>query len=74
MSVQELERAVTQLSPEDLTLFSNWLEEYLADKWDRQIEGDILTGRFEAAAKRAVADYERGAALRFEPGNQLNHR
>ncbi len=60
MSIQELENAVTHLSKEELGRFSQWFEEYLADKWDRQIEADAKAGRFDAAGKRAVADYEAG--------------
>ena len=60
MSVQDLESAVTRLSQEELARFSQWFEEYVADQWDRQIEADILAGRFEAAGKRAKADYEAG--------------
>ena len=60
MSVQDLESAVTRLSQEELARFSQWFEEYVADQWDRQIEADILAGRFEAAGKRAKADYDAG--------------
>ena len=60
MSVQEIESAVTRLSTEELSQFSQWFEEYAADQWDRQIEADILAGRFEAAGKRADAEYEAG--------------
>ena len=60
MSVQDLETAVARLSKEELTQFSQWFEEYVADEWDRQIEADILAGRFDAAGKRAKADYEAG--------------
>ena len=60
MSVQDIETAVARLSKEDLTQFSQWFEEYIADDWDRQIEADILAGRFDAAGKRAKADYEAG--------------
>ena len=60
MSVQELEAAVTQLPKEELARFSQWFEEYIADEWDRQIEADALVGRFDAAGKRAKADYEAG--------------
>ncbi len=60
MSVQELETAVTRLSKVELSIFLQWFQEYVADEWDRQIEADILAGRFEAAGKRAVADYEAG--------------
>ncbi len=60
MSVQELETAVTKLSPEELKGFVRWLEEYAADQWDRQIEADILAGRFDAAGQRVTADYNAG--------------
>ena len=60
MSVQDLETAVTRLSPEELARFSQWFEQYAAEQWDRQIEADSLAGRFEAAGKRAKADYDAG--------------
>ena len=60
MSIQELETAVTQLSKEELARFAQWFEEYAADKWDHEIEADILSGRFDAAGKRAKADYDAG--------------
>ena len=60
MSVQELETAVTKLPKEELAHFSQWFEEFIADQWDRQIEADALAGRFDAAGKRAKADYEAG--------------
>jgi hypothetical protein len=60
MSVEELETVVSSLSPEELARFSEWFGEFLADQWDRQIEADILTGRLDAAAKRADEDFEAG--------------
>lgn len=60
MSVEELQAAVVQLRAEELDRFSQWFEEFLADQWDRQIEADILAGRLDAAARRAVEDYESG--------------
>jgi len=60
MSVQEIETAVTRLAPDELSSFSKWFEEYTADQWDRQIEADIHAGRFDAAGKRAEAEFEAG--------------
>ena len=60
MSVQEIETAVSRLSGDDLSQFSQWFEEFVAEQWDRQIEADILAGRFDAAGKRAEADFEAG--------------
>ena len=60
MSVQEIEAAVTRLSGDELARFSQWFEEYAADQWDGQIEADILAGRFDAAGRRADAEFEAG--------------
>lgn len=60
MSVQEIETAVTRLSADELARFSQWFEEYVADQWDRQIEADILAGRFDVAGKRAQGEFETG--------------
>jgi len=53
MGVEDLELAVSKLSSEELMVFSQWFEEFLADQWDMQIEADILTGRLDAVGKRA---------------------
>jgi hypothetical protein len=60
MSLQELEKAVAGLSERDLSTFSQWFEEFLADAWDRQIEADAKAGRLDAAAKQADDDFEAG--------------
>ena len=60
MSVDELQTAVSQLSTEELSRFSQWFEEFLAEQWDREIEADILAGRLDAAGKRADEDFEAG--------------
>jgi len=60
MSVEELETAVSRLSADELANFSQWFEEYVADQWDRQIDADIVAGRFDAAGKRAESDFEAG--------------
>ena len=60
MSVDELQAAVSHLSTEELSRFSAWFEEFLADQWDRQIEADILAGRLDEAGRRADQDFEAG--------------
>ena len=60
MSLHELESAVSQLPPSELTTFAQWFEEYLADAWDRRIEADIAAGRLDEAGRRADADFEEG--------------
>jgi hypothetical protein len=60
MSVEELESAITRLSPDELARFSDWFENFIADQWDRQIEADIAAGRLDAAGRKADEDFEAG--------------
>ena len=60
MSVQELEKAVTQLPNPELAQFADWFEEYQAELWDQQIERDALSGRLDALAEQADREFEAG--------------
>ncbi len=60
MSLQDIETAIATLPPDDVVALSQWLEEFLADQWDRQIEEDIKAGRLDKAGRRADADFEAG--------------
>lgn len=60
MSIKELESHVAQLGREELVAFSQWFEEFLADRWDEQIEADIAAGKLDAAGQRAERDFETG--------------
>lgn len=64
MSLQQLQAAVCQLAPADLSAFAQWFEEFLADAWDRRIEADIKAGRLDAAVRQADADIDAG---RYSP-------
>jgi len=60
MEVEELEKAVAELSPEKLAEFSDWFREYLAEAWDEQIERDAKDGRLDDKIEKAKEDYETG--------------
>ena len=60
MSIQELENAIRQLSGDEFAQLACWIDEYRAEKWDRQIEADIRTGRLDEAGRRADADFDAG--------------
>jgi len=62
MGVQELESGVSCLSEGDFARFEAWFEEFVAERWDRQIEADALAGRLDRAGDRADADFEAGRA------------
>src|SRR5690242_5676236 len=44
-TLTEIEAAITQLSPEDLSAFRKWLANFDAAQWDRQFEEDVAAGR-----------------------------
>ena len=62
MSVQELEKAVTQLPTPELAQFTAWFEAYQADLWDQQIEEDLEAGRLDALLAEVDQEYEAGLA------------
>jgi len=63
MSVNEIEIAVQKLPKDELEALWRWMEEYMADAWDRRIEEDIAAGRLDKAGQKADADFEAGRQL-----------
>ncbi len=61
-NVQELEIAVSQLPANELRQFSEWVEEFVADQWDKKIEADIMSGRLDTVGKRAEDEFLAGRA------------
>jgi len=64
MSLPELEKAVSQLSSQELSQFATWFEEYVSDEWDKQIERDAAAGKLDHLVKKADEDIKAG---RFTP-------
>jgi hypothetical protein len=46
-NLQEIERAVSQLSDEELADFRVWFAMFDAEIWDRQFEQDVAAGRLD---------------------------
>lgn len=60
MNIKEIELAITQLTPEELSKFTVWFEEFQAWDWDEQIEKDIKAGRLDKLIKEAEEDFKAG--------------
>ena len=60
MSVAELEKAVSVLSPEELRVFRSWFAEFDMAQWDRQIEQDSQAGRLDDLIEQALKDHRAG--------------
>ena len=58
--VEEIERAVSQLSPEELAVFRAWFAEFDAEAWDRQFETDVAAGKLDTLAEEALQDLREG--------------
>ena len=59
-NVEEIERAVRQLSDDELTQFRTWFAEFDAEVWDRQFEADVADGRLDSLAEKALKDLRQG--------------
>jgi hypothetical protein len=60
MTVQELEKAIAKLSPEELAEFRSWFYEYDMDEWDRRIGRDSASGKLDRLIEQAKRDYAEG--------------
>jgi hypothetical protein len=56
MSLPEIEAAIQQLSEEEVRQLSVWLQAYLDEMWDRQIEADFESGKLDRLIAQAEAD------------------
>ena len=59
-TVFEIENAVQQLSPGELTKFRDWFLGFDAAAWDKQFEADVAGGRLDALADEAIRDLREG--------------
>ena len=59
-TIQEIERAVSDLPPEELSRFRAWFLEFDAQVWDEQFESDVAAGRLQALADEAREDMRAG--------------
>jgi hypothetical protein len=63
--VENLERQVKDLSPEELAAFRKWFLAYDWEVWDRQLEQDVAAGKLDALAEKALRDHAAGKSTKF---------
>ncbi len=59
-TVQDIEKAIRQLSPEDLAALRTWFAAFDAEQWDQQFEEDVAAGRLESLAQEAIQELREG--------------
>ncbi len=58
--LKEIEKAVSQLSPQDLREFRHWFAQFDAEAWDQQFETDVATGKLDDLAEKALKHLREG--------------
>jgi hypothetical protein len=58
--VEELQRQIQALSPEELARFRDWFLEFDWAVWDSRFEHDVRAGKLDAFAERALQDHAAG--------------
>jgi hypothetical protein len=60
MTIEQIEKAILNLSKTDFTKLRNWLLDLDYQQWDQQLEQDIMDGKLDDIAKEALAEFEAG--------------
>lgn len=55
-SLLEIETAIKNLPENDTRQLSEWLQTYVADQWDQQIETDLIFGKLDDLIAHAEQD------------------
>ncbi|MGH1396995.1 MAG: hypothetical protein ACRAVC_23615 [Trichormus sp.] len=55
-TLPKIEAAIKQLPENDIRQLATWLEEYLEQIWDKQIENDLTSGKLDRLIAKAEAD------------------
>jgi len=58
--LNDIENAIRQLPPDDLTAFREWFAKFDAEQWDRQIEADSKNGKLKQHIDEALRDFRDG--------------
>ncbi len=59
-TVAEIENALQAFPLAEARKVAGWLQQYLDEKWDRQIDADISASKLDQLAEKAVGDYRAG--------------
>ena len=60
--LEQLEKRIADLSPEELAKFREWFIEFDRLAWDKQIEADSKAGKLDGLIAEALSDFRAGKA------------
>jgi len=65
--VEQIESEITKLTPEEVRRVAEWLAEYEAELWDKQIEEDATARRLDFLFEEADAERKTGKLRDWPP-------
>jgi hypothetical protein len=63
--VEEIERQIRDLPPDEFSELCRWIAAQEAEVWDAQIDADVRAGRLDALAEKALAAHAAGQSTRL---------
>jgi hypothetical protein len=69
-SLTDIESAIAQLPSQEARQLFDWLQNYLEDEWDQQIEADAQSGSLDVLIQKAKSDI---AAGQVKPLDEILH-
>jgi carbon monoxide dehydrogenase subunit G len=60
LTLEQIEFAILQLSPDEYKKLIEWFADLDYQRWDKQLEKDIVDGKLEALAQEAIAEFKAG--------------
>jgi len=64
-TLEDTEKALTELPADQLAKFRAWFEEFEAARFDQRIERDAEAGRLDQLAEQAIADFRAGRSRKL---------
>ena len=63
--LEDIEKEISQLPPDQLREFREWYEKFDSDAWDEQIKNDASSGRLDSLADAAIAEHRAGKSRKL---------
>jgi hypothetical protein len=60
MTLQEIEKTIAELPPNELAKFREWFLDFDAEQFDKRIETDSGDGRLDSLADAALRNHQAG--------------
>jgi hypothetical protein len=66
MTVEDIEKAIAKLPPDQLAQFRVWFEEFDSALFDQKIRRDAVSGKLDRLAEQTIDDLRKGRARELQ--------